>query len=147
MIGPFQVKGVSIGSLTSPETLTASFGDNTTVVEKIGREMEQLMLLVTYTPKVGQSDRYINIRIEFGDVSDDLYQIIKIEDITGVYSELLYRPYDIRFPSSTGTVGGTAYKGRISVPVADIWGRISVKESGSDNFGTIIIKTVRTSRS
>ncbi len=142
MIGPFQVNGPSLDSVT----LTAAFSGNTTSVFKVGREMEQIVLYVTYTPKSAQSNRYLLIRAEFGPTNDDLYQITKLED-TSTDSETLNRAYDIRFPSSTGSVGGTEYKGRIAVPVADTFGRFSLKESGSSNFGIASLKMKITSRS
>ena len=148
MIGPFQARlGYVIGSESAGATMTAAFSGNTSGVFTVGREMEMLTLYVSYTPKSGQSDRYIVIRLEFGDRNDDLYQIVKNEDYSSDSSILISRPFDRLFPKDTGTVGGTEYKGRIAQPVADKYGRVSVKESGTSNFGTATIKAVITSRS
>lgn len=142
MIGPFQLTEYAIGAEDTPVTLTALFSGNQSVW-KAGRTMGQMILYVTYTPETGQTDRQLKVRVEMGPKNDDLYQITKAEDISGTPTELLSRPYDIRLD---GAVGGTVYKRRVSIPVADKWTRISVKEDGVANFGTALIRKTITSR-
>lgn len=145
-LGPLQISYYFIGSKDTASTLTALFAGNTSTAFTLGREMGQLELEVTYTPKVGESNRYLVIRVERGQESDNLFQITKTEDASLGDEYVVSRPYDIIFPNESGTVGGTTYKGDISIPIAHKWGRISVKESGSSNFGTCSVKAILTSR-
>ena len=141
-IGPLQLGH----DLFVSETLTALFSDNTSEVFLVGREMGQLILNISYTPKAGQSNRYLIIRAEFGYSNDSLFQLTQINDCSD-NNYLIYKPYDIVFPDYTGTTGGVEYRGTIPIPVAHKYGRISVKESGTDNFGVISLDMILTSRS
>jgi len=123
-----------IGTSTSPETLTASFADNQSSTWPVGG-MHSIVVYVQYTPKAGQSNRLLYIRYELGATSDRLYRVTQRMNVLSDNDLIERIPYDEQF---LGATGGTTYSERFSLDdVSDKHFRVSFKESGSSNFGTI----------
>jgi hypothetical protein len=123
-----------IGTSSTNATLTASYDDNykDLNVEGVG----QLICYIEYVP--AQDGRYIEIQYEFGNDLNDLYKS------TTQYPATTNRNLYITPTKFIGISGGTTYKLRDAIDVADKWFRISVKESGSSDFGTILIRSIAT---
>ena len=131
---PIQNNNYIIGDADTTPTLTASYAGNTH--DFITEGMVQLNLYVTYTPKTGQTDRIIYLQIEVGSERTDLY-MNTVQSVGTEYTDLYHNQE--RF---TGAVGGTIYKFPFDVPISSNVCRVSVKEDGSADFGTVIVKAV-----
>ena len=126
-----------IGSSGSPETLTASYGDNPSAVWPIGG-MHSIVVYCQYVPKTGQTNRTLYMQIELGPSADDLYIITRQTDVSGDTSTLQRFQYVDKF---LGATGGTTYKIRMATgDIADKFAKFSFKEDGQDNFGTLYAK-------
>jgi hypothetical protein len=123
-----------VGTSSSPSTLTADFTDNESAVYPISG-MHSIVVYIQYIPKTGQSNRYLYMKVELGPLSTDLYQVTKRTDVSGKDAEVERFIYTTRFK---GAIGGTTYKPRFAIgDIADKFVKLSFKEDGSDNFGTV----------
>jgi len=122
-----------VGNEEAAHSLTASYADNQGSFTIRG--MSQVMFYIQYTP--AQDGRIITLQVEAGPSRSDFYKTISIESsTTGDTAHL----NPIVF---TGATAAVTYKWRYSIPVADKEIRISAKEDGVANFGTVkIIVTV-----
>jgi len=131
---PIQNNNYIIGKSGDAETLTASYAGNTH--DFVIEGMVQLNLEMTYTPKTGETDRNLYIQIETGSERTDLY-MYTVQSVGTAYTDLYQN--ENRFK---GAVGGTVYKFPLDLPISNKVCRVSVKEDGSADFGTIIVKAV-----
>jgi hypothetical protein len=121
-------------------TLTAAYSGNRSSSFTIGG-YDQAVLAVSYTPKVGQSNRNLYVKVEFSyDGGTDWYPLSISSDAAVASNIVVGTIYDYEFKFA-GAAGGTEYFQRVPLSLAD-YGvgnvplmRISVKEDGSDNFG------------
>ena len=125
-----------LGSSSTGASLTASYGDNTSGVIPTGG-MLGVLVCISYTPKTGQSNRYISLRVERGPTSDDLYTVTKVTDADATDAVLDRWEYDEKF---VGAVGGTEYKPSYFYDIKWPYMRFSVKEDGEDNFGIVAVR-------
>lgn len=120
-------------------TLTAAYSGNRKVLDC--KYLPNLHLDFSYTPKTGQSNRILYIYIE---VSNDggatYYPITTKANLTT--SIKVYDDLGIQFPGDGVSTGGTAYTGYNDFTIVGDKVRISVKESGSDNFGVVTMRAV-----
>lgn len=124
-----------IGSATNAATLTASFDDNVQVVHVANKS--QIELYVEYTVNAMSSNRTLSIQLEGSPDGTTYYKMISNSVSSGTET------WNIRTGQFVGSSGGVVYRFRISEPVADQSLRISTKESGSDNFGTVKIRIIK----
>lgn len=93
----------------------------------------QLVIGANYTPKAAQTNRIAYIKVEFSGDDTTYYQetsyTVSGASVTHSQGEHLF----------TGATGGTSYKYVISVPIAANYVRISFKEDGASNFGTLAL--------
>lgn len=116
---------------TSASTLTALYAGNTFSFN-IERK-EQLTIPVEFTP--GENNAVLEVKIETGTEMTDFHE--KVAQNTGTSNITLYQtPYKF-----TGTTAGTVYKFEIPVNIANIWARVSFKETatihGTINFAIV----------
>lgn len=130
-----QNTGYAIGSESTPATLTASYDDNVQIFHTA--DVSQLTLYIAYTVNVLSSNRILYVQLEGGPDQSDFYKLVTSSLSSG--TETL----NIKTAQFTGATGGTTYKFRVSEPIADQEMRLSVKESGSDNFGTVTIRLMK----
>ena len=122
-----------IGSDTAEATLSADYADNALGIT--GLNASQLMLYVAYTP--ADNGRSLFIQMEGGPEPSDLYKFMYTDLSTGVEKA----DFKItQFPLTTVTVAETTYKKRFSEPIADQYLRLSFKEDGTGDFGTLIAR-------
>ncbi len=131
---PVQANTQKLGSLESPSTLSASYNDNTTTFETGG--MEQVELSITYTVNAGSGgNRKLTMQIESGYTADDLY-VKQFSDLDTVSEQITkYNAIEVW----EGMVVGTTYKLSTLVPASNKFMRLSFKEDGSANFGTVTL--------
>jgi len=119
-----------IGNESSTSTLTAAYADNQGSFTIAG--MSQVVAYVQYTP--AQDGRMITVQAEFGPERSDVYKTVSVDSST---------TGDTAYVNPLSFVGDTAsvtYKIRYSIPIADKEVRISAKENGTTNFGTVKIR-------
>jgi hypothetical protein len=117
-----------IGSGSAAATLTASYSGNTKTVSIGG--MSQLVLGIIYTP--AQNSRVISIKVEVSFEGTNYYYLTTEDRRDGAITIHLREP-----ETFTGTTGGTSYPFTRSYPIAHKIARVSVKEDGSSDFGTV----------
>lgn len=126
----------AIGTVGSPVTLTDDETDNTKTL--LAKFLRGLHLNVNYTPKTGQTDRYLMIAIDLSD--DDGTTFHRITTKANTTTEIMF--YEgaggiwAHFPGNETTTGGTEYIGALDLDIIAEKLKISVKESGSGNYGT-----------
>lgn len=121
-----------LGSATSSNTLTASYGDNTADLD-VGGSAE-IVLYITYTP--AENDRVLTWKLQGSNDASDYYQLpILTEKSDGTRESKLLEDY---FGESV--VASTAYKFLIPYSVNSQGFRISFKEDGSSDFGTLTVR-------
>ena len=128
-----QQEGYVIGTELVPITLTASFDDNVNVVHMGNKS--QMQLYIDYTP--AQDGRKISVQIEGSPNGSRYYKKVTSDISSGTET------WSIKVGTFTGTTGGVTYPIEVSEPVADKSIRISVKEDGSANFGTVSIQFLK----
>lgn len=135
-----QPTGYVIGSETSAATLTASYADN---IENITTKSKgQLQIYIEYTP--AENGNYCKLQLERGPSASDFYKFIHIQSTSGT-EEWIAK--EVEVPKGLTTALGTAYKYAGSIPIADKYIRLSVKEVGvSSVFGTITVRIISSGR-
>lgn len=120
-----------IGSSVSPETLTADFSDN--AVSFPTEMYDGMKVYISYIP--AENARNCSIQVEFGPESSDFY-VDSTEKATSTGETDLLQ----WIGTVEGTTLGTEYKRAYRVPVDSSYVRISVREDGVANFGTVEVK-------
>jgi len=127
-----------VGATGAPATLTATYTDNDATFRVRG--FSQAVFYVQYTPAAGQTNRFITIKYDFGDITTNTgYQYVSKNSSTTLRKEYITPTKFI------GATGGTVYKLRDNIDLADVWMTVSVKENGAADFGTISIIRVLSS--
>lgn len=133
-----QTKGFNvIGTASAPATLTDDYADNTlrTSVE----EFRRLHLDFDYTPKAGETDRYISIRIRYSNDNGVTWRERTVK-INGTTETLLYPNVPLIFPGTKTSTGGTKYSGVFDEDgFTDELIEISAKEDSAGNHGTLFV--------
>jgi len=129
---PTQNNNYMIGSDSDKPTLTDAYGGNTKTFTVSG--LVQLNLAIAYTPKVGEANRVLSVKVEYGFDETDLYQHTVRRE--GLGTTTLYLD-EFQF---TGATGGTEYKFTIDLPISYELCRVSIKEDGGANFGAATIR-------
>lgn len=125
-------EGYLIGSSTGASSLTADYGDNNAVVSLGGSG--EIVLFITYTP--AQNGRKLIWKLQGSNDNSDFYQLpIFTKESDGERAIKLLEDY-----FGEPVVASTAYKVMVPYAVNAKYFRISFKEDGSSNFGTIAIK-------
>jgi len=130
------------GTAAATLTLTASYVASDNV--PIGG-MSQAILACSYTPKTAQSNRNLFVKVEFSYDGGTIWvPLSKGADAAAASNIIVTTVYDWEFKLA-GATGGTTYSQRILIDLGD-YGvgtsplmRVSVKEDGSDNFGTTTV--------
>ena len=125
-----------INSNGTANNLTAAYADNLYVSPAEG--MAQARLYIAYTPV--QDGRILSWQVEVGPSDSDLYKTVSEKIVTGANT------VSIMTKSFTGTTADTTYKLSDAVSIADKYIRISCKEDGSSNFGTVVVKLILSGR-
>ena len=124
--------GYVIGSEDSADTLTAAYAGNASTFPVGGKY--QLQLYVEYTPAA--NNRTLSIQMEFSPDQSDFYKVVMTSlDSSGTETITVREPQKF-----LGATADTTYKVRVSEPVADSHCRISVKEDGSSDFGSVTLR-------
>ena len=135
----------SVGTAAAPATLTAAYtGNRQTHLSKF---MPNLHIDFTYTPKAGQTNRFASILVEVSNDDGTTWKPFTIrQNITT--TSLVYvddadgnNGINLKIPGDGTSTGGTALSGSIDTNVIADKVRVSVKEDGSANFGTMHIQT------
>jgi len=125
-----------LGGTSTSETLTADYADNTTGVVNV-EGARDIMLYVTYAPKTGETNRVLYMQVETGPTTSDLY-LLTLEEDTATSGTTENKTYT---RSYTGAVGGTSYARSFSLgDIIAVGLRISFKESGTADFGTVKLR-------
>ncbi len=131
-----QVNCKVIGTPTTPITLAATYD---TPIEITAGYFNKLALKLNYIPLTGESNRYVTLKVEF--TSDDGVTWQELSNVAATPTETdIYDSATLDFPADHTTTGGVTYTGSIQIPIACDKVRISVKESGSSNFGTMYVR-------
>lgn len=142
-----------LGTASTASTLTAAYAGNRAAIPIEG--YNQAVLYVKYTPAAGQSDRDVSLSVEFSPDGGTTYfplskgsdnAVSSFDIITDVNTQTF------RIPGATGSVAETAYYRRIPIALGEASGeiadpylmRVSAKEDGSANFGTIYVRVALT---
>jgi len=127
-------------SASSPKTLTASYVNSGT---HSCRGSSQLILYVTYVPKTGESNRNLNFKVDFADdASTAIYYTQQLgETAAGGSGEKVATFFDYIY-KLPGATGGTSYTKRFEIPIAEKQFRVTFKEDGSNNFGTVYVQAM-----
>lgn len=132
----------TIGSASAGATLTAAYSGNRSANNIGVGGIEQVVLIGIYTPKAGQSNRIMYLKPEFSfDGGTSWYPFSTGDDAAASSNIIVTTMYDNEF-AMVGATGGTTYYQRVPIAINE-YGvgesplmRVSIKESGSDNFGT-----------
>ena len=118
-------------TLLDAVTLTASLSGNVATVQQTAG-IDQATLYCSYTPKAGQSNRTVSVRVEYSPDNSTWY----LDSNASVASSTTAITQNTAF-TFLGATGGTAYNFVIDVPMSHKFTRISACEDGSGNFGTL----------
>jgi hypothetical protein len=133
----------AIGTVASPATLTAAYTGNT--YNQVSKYFKKAHLDFSYTPKAGQTNRLAYILVEASNDGGTTYFPVSTRlDSTSsikIYTDGAESSAGVPFviPGDATSTGGAAYKGFVDFDFIGDRIKISVKESGSDDFGTIFI--------
>ena len=118
-------------TLIDTSTLTASFADNLDARRSFGKT--QCNYEIYYIPKTGQSDRTCTVFVEYSSANVDWVPqtVIIPTNVTGT------EPAVKHYITIAGATGGTTYPIKLEVKNLGPYIRISAKEDGSANFGTV----------
>jgi hypothetical protein len=125
---PQQHRKTLIGSKNStsfelvPATLTTSYADNSVIITT--DYMPQMVLNCQYTPGNGGGGNYPTLKLEFSADGINFQQEI-VDDVAANLTSFHIQERKL----ADTTVALTTYKFRISVPIADKFFKLSVKET------------------
>ena len=133
----------AIGTVSSPATLTAAYTGNQKALYR--RLMPKWHLDISYVPKAAQTNRYVDILVEFSNDGTNYYPlttvvptVVEIGDYVSGTDSTTGIP--IIVPGDKTSTGGTAYKATYDGENVSDWFRISAREDGSANFGTLYVR-------
>ena len=134
----------SIGTYDSPETLTAVFADNRAI--HLSKFLTNLHINGKYTPKAGETDRKLYIKIEVSEDREDWHPLAIRQNTTTeslAYVDGADGTFGIPMtvPGDKTSTGGTAIPFNFDLNVVAQWVRISAREDGASDFGTIYLET------
>lgn len=140
--------GTNVAGTITPATLTAAYSANIKALCKTA--MENFHLDIKYTPKAGQTNRYADVLVEFS--HDDpnqvttpnwfpLTTIVPTVAEVGVYVSGTDSTTGIPLvvPGDKTSTGGTVYTATYDGTSTADYFRVSARESGSANFGTLYV--------
>jgi hypothetical protein len=138
----------SLGTISSPVTLTASYGGNRIV--HLSKYMPNIHLDIEYIPLLGQTNRYVYILIEASNddgttwfpVSSRLISVDRIRVYDEDFDGNIGIPVIV--PGDQTSTGGTKYYAFVDLEVVADKIRVSAKEDGAANFGTLYVRTTLT---
>jgi hypothetical protein len=122
-----------IGTASAAATLSDSYGDNQ--VSFPTPEFDRAVVYVDYTP--AENARQLFIQVEGGPTNSNFYPKTALLDDQSGQSTLLDH-----IGVLDGTTASTTYKKRWEIPISDKFIRLSVKEDGSSNFGTVKVQII-----
>lgn len=127
----------AIGTAASPATLTDDYADNTWVTS--AKYLGKLHLDFDYTPKAGETDRYMYIRLRVSNDGGTSWRERTLRSNTTSESKV-YQNTPYTFPGSKTSTGGTKYSGELDEEGinAELI-QISVKEDSAGNHGTAYV--------
>jgi hypothetical protein len=137
----------AIGSINSagtivPSTLTAAYSGNIKTLLK--SDMKHYHLDVSYIPKSGQTNRYADILLEFSHDGTNFFPlttvvptVVEIGDYVSGTDSTTGIP--IVVPGDKTSTGGTTYTATYDGESVADYIRISARESGTANFGTLYV--------
>lgn len=143
------VKGSDASFVITPVALTAAYSGNVSSAA-LSKDSSQHVFNVQY--KAGTNATELDLKIEYsGDtafttnVPVNWFQ--ETSEAVGVGTTVEYLQTR-RFTNNSSLVAGTTYNFRITVPVADMFVRISAQEalSGGTAFGTIYVELINSGR-
>ena len=118
-------------------TLTDDFADNQKVLAC--KYLPNLHLDLSYTPKAGQTNRYLMVLIEVSnDEGTTYFPITTKANLTT--SIKVYDNLFIHFPGDETSTGGVELTGNDDQVIIGDHVKISVKESGSGNYGVCTMR-------
>ena len=122
-----------IGDADTASTLTAAYTGNQESFPT--PEFDRMIVYVTYVPT--ESARNLSIQVEGSPEGTTYFPKTALLDAETGVSTLLDH-----IGTLEGTTGGTTYKKRWEIPISDKFLRVSVKEDGSSNFGTVKVQII-----
>lgn len=140
----------AIGTATTAATLTAAYTGNTKTL--LSKYLENLHLDIKYTPKAGQTDRYLYLLIEVSNDDGTTFFPVANKSASTQQTKLYNEDADgnmgipLLVPGDLTSTGGTAQTAFADYDIVGDFVKISVKESGSANFGTIYVRTSLSSK-
>jgi hypothetical protein len=132
----------AIGSVAAPVTLSATLSDNTVTVD--GSSMNQFRLRASYTPKAGETDRYMLVKIEESSDNETFYPT-SVKAVNSDVIDIVVTGADTtagvksKFPNYGTSTGGTNYKGAWNVEAYGKYIKVSISEDGAEDFGTATV--------
>ena len=138
----------AVGTVAAPATLTADITDNT--ITLVSKYFSKLTLDLQYTPLTGQTDRFAEIRVDVSNDGGTTYIPIAIKQNTAgeilayVENSDLTDGNGVIIPGDKTSTGGTTYQGSVTVDVYGDHVKISARESGAANFGTLFCRATLT---
>jgi hypothetical protein len=141
-----------VGVAATPATLTAAYTGNTRTIRVSNGNTgpARLHLDFKYTPKAAQTDRYAYILIE---VSNDdgvtffpmTSKVVSTDQIDAYIDDLNgANGIPILVPGDLTSTGGTAYSGNTDHEITATHVKISAKETGVADFGTLYVRATVT---
>ena len=128
-----QATGYVIGSESAGATLTGTYAENVNNITTKGKS--QMQVYVEYVP--AENGAYCMIQLERGPAADNFFKFIHTGSTEGT-EEWIFR--EIIVPGDITTVADTTYKYAASIPVADEYLRLSIKEAEvKADYGTVKI--------
>lgn len=127
-------------TVLSAVTLTATFSENTGTI--VTADVETLHLDISYTPLSGQTDRYLELLVEESSDAVTWFPRATISEGNGYASVFNHGIFRGPFNSSgvIATTGGQVYLWALDFPTASYYQKLSLRESGSNNFGVATLK-------
>jgi hypothetical protein len=135
----------SIGTASAAATLTAAYTGNTKTL--LGKLLPRLHIDYIYTPKSGQTNRYAYVLIEASNDGGTTFFPLSVRQNIATDSKVYIEDLDgangipMIIPGDQTSTGGTAYQGFFDLEVDAEFVKVSAKESGSANFGTLYVRT------
>lgn len=139
-----------IGTVGSPVTLTAAYTGNRTA-DIMAKYLPNIHLDIQYTPKNGQTNRYAYILLEASNDDGVTYFPVGVKSTGSSEIDVFLLDTDGNagepwiIPGSKVSTGAVVYSVAAEGTIVAEKLRISVKENGSDNFGTLFCRISLTS--
>jgi len=134
----------ALGTPSAPVTLTDDYTENTKTLSC--KYQQNLQLEFVYVPKSGQTDRIAYVLVEISTNKGTSFSPISLAlsdtDSMNVYTEGEDSTdgIPVAIPGDGTSTGGTTYKGVYNLSIIADEVKISAKESGSGNNGTLFVR-------